>query len=488
MANFLKIIKSSLKLIVDNQSGEILGEIGKYAVEPNILSALRSYAAQYRAGAIGPDAYPDILTGQQVIHPGPSDTGIQNGSDAWLKHLWQQSLLSNKPEVRAFTLGFLTHSAADVYGHTFVNNFSGGPFAIAPPEGPTNAIKHIVVEGYFDKRIDQQALDGSFYNASISGVEYFIYKSMIDARPGTVLDSKLLRKGGGGTDYSIPRIYSTLRQELVNDIPKLRREADNCAWWDPTCSALLLNAEAEYKERWVNDIDRGLRQWPSVSHEVAKALFFNPSRSANTQLAEDILQEYTENYLLSMSGAPDFVGSLAGSIADIIEAITPDFLLEPIRQLKEDLLNSLLKNAIGMNKDELKQYLSNPERYFDQVMNSGSGEQITLQEFNAKYLNISDPGYSNPNESFNYRNVPAAYNTVIISKLILLESSEINRLLQDLGSTERLNEPNIALGFIQTLDGDNQWASPKKMVFAKDCNAYRKIFMRQAGEQGGCSR
>ncbi|MGI0491239.1 DUF3421 domain-containing protein [Alkalinema pantanalense CENA528] len=485
---------------VDYEKGEITGTIGTYAVDPTILAALRSNAAQYRAGILGPDAYPDILTGQQVIHPSDQETGISGGSNTWLQYLWDRANTANTPAIRAFTVGYLTHAAGDMYGHTFVNNFSGGSFAITPPKGPANAIKHIVVEGYTDKRLDSRALDANFFNASIDGVSDFIYSNMIDARPGTALDGQLLRNGGGGTEFSVPRIYSTMRAKLQREIDgyyatkaDYDRRIDNCRLTDFTCSKTILLAQkaaymtanaipTTYKEAWRDDIDSGLRAWPGVSHEVAKALFFNPARSADTQRAEDVLQRYVTDHLLSMSGAPDFVGLTAGAISDIVAAITPDFLLQPIRQLKEDLLNTMLKAAIGMTKQELKQYLTSPDKYFDQVLGSGAGENTNLKAFNSKYLKISDPGYSNPSESFNPQVMAAAYNTMTMSKLIMLGQGEINRLMSDLGSPARLQTANVMLGFIRTLDGDNQW--PNGMVLARDCNAYRQVFMKQPGETG----
>ncbi|MGB3614460.1 MAG: hypothetical protein WBA10_11770, partial [Elainellaceae cyanobacterium] len=488
---------------VDYDSGRIIGNIGTYRVDPDILAALRSNAPQYRAGILGPDAYPDILTGQQVIHPSSSDTGIRGGTDAWLSYLWSRSNATNRAAVRAFTVGYLTHAAGDMYGHTFVNNFSGGSFAIAPPAGPTNAVKHIVMEGYVDKRLDSSALDNNFFNASIGGVDGFIYQNMIDARPGTVLDRQLLRSGGGGTELSIPRIYSTLRADLQRDITAYYarkaaydRRAAACRTFDFSCSRVAIMAErtayvaanglqTTYKEAWRDDIDSGLRAWPRVSHEVAKALFFNPSRSADTEQAEAVLERYVTDHLLSMSGTPDFVGLTAGVISDVVEAITPDFLLEPIRQLKEDLLNTLLKAAIGMTKQELKEYLTSPDKYFDQVLGRGAGENTNLRQFNANYLKISDPGYTNPNEFFDPEVVPAAYNTIVMSKLALLGQRDVNSLLSDLGSSARLQQPNVMLGFIGTLDGDNQWSTG--MVFAQDCSAYRQIFMKQPGEQSGCT-
>jgi hypothetical protein len=488
---------------VDYSNGQITGEVGTYQVDPTILAALRSNAAQYRAGILGPDAYPDILTGQQVIHPAASETKIPGGPDAWLSYLWTRANTANTPAIRAFTVGYLTHAAGDMFGHTFVNNFSGGSFAITPPAGPANAVKHIVVEGYTDKRVDARAMDANFFNASIDGVDGFIYQNMIDARPGTVLNDRLLRAGGTGTEFSVPRIYSTLRANLQRDIDAyyatkadFDRRANACKPLDFSCSRVAILAQkaayvtangipTTYKEAWRDDIDQGLRAWPGVSHEVAKALFFNPNRSADTQRAEDVLQKYVTDHLLSMAGAPDFVGLTAGAVSSIIDAITPDFLLEPIRKLKEDLLNTLLKSAIGMSKQELKDYLTSPDKYFDQVLGRGAGENTSLKNFNANYLKIKDTGYTNPSESFNPKVVPAAHNTIVMSKLILLNQTEVNRLLSDLKSSVRLQQPNVMLGFISTLDGDNQWSSG--MVFAQDCNAYRQIFMKQPGEQGTCS-
>ncbi len=486
---------------VNYQQGEIVGEIGQYKVDGTILSALHSNAAQYRAGVLGPDAYPDILTGQQVIHPGPDDTGIQGGSNVWLKHLWERSMEEQGPNIsaiKAFTVGYLTHAAGDMYGHTFINLFSGGSFAINPPTGPINAIKHILVEGYVDKRLPKYDLDTDFFNASIIGVEDFIYYNLIDARPGSVLDRQLLREGGGGTEYSIPRIYSTLRAILQRDISayyakkrEYTQRANDCEISDFSCSKVAILAEraayiaenglnVTYKEYWRDDIDSGLRKWPKVSHEVAKALFFNPDRKPNIQRAEDILKRYVTDHILSMSGTPDLVGLTAREVSNIIERIIPDFLLEPIQKLKEELLNTILKEAVGLTKQEIKDYLTSPEKYFDRFLNSGSGKNVTLREFNTDCLHINNSGYTNPNESFDYRKVPAAYNTVTISKLIMLSSIEMDKLLSDLGSHIRQREPNIMLGFIQALDGDNQWIN--KLILARDSQAYKQVFMLQLGE------
>ncbi|MCB9433644.1 MAG: hypothetical protein H6668_16860 [Ardenticatenaceae bacterium] len=462
---------------VNYETGQIIGEIGEYAVEGDILTALQNNTAQYRAGTVGPDAYPDIATGQQVIHPEALTSGVEQGTDAWLRHLWDQAnspAYANNSAVRAVTMGFLTHAAGDMFAHTFVNNFTGGAFTLDPAE---NAVKHVLLEGYMDKRLPKNALDAAFFadsNLNIRGVEDenndFIYRAMIDARPGTILDTKLLPKDSPGTTYSIPRIFSTLRANLETEIANA-----NCEIWVVVCLA-----KNEYRKAWRDDIDEGLKAWPQTSHQLILALAFNAERKTKTAEASDIAEQFVLEHLLSMAGLPDFVGLTALQIQEIINDITPTALLEIIDEFKANLLDTLLMAAIGMNKEQLEEFATNPELWFDLVMNSGEGENVTLQRFNQEYLHLVDTGYSNPNEAFDYATFPPAYNTVTMGKLALLSQDEVNRLLSDMGSSVRLEEPNIMLGFVPTLDGSNQWL--EGMVLAQDRAVYEQIFMRQARE------
>lgn len=55
------------------------GDVRRYKADEETLMALRAGRVQYRAGVLGPDAYPDILTGQQVIHPTPRTAASRTG-------------------------------------------------------------------------------------------------------------------------------------------------------------------------------------------------------------------------------------------------------------------------------------------------------------------------------------------------------------------------------------------------------------------------
>ncbi len=449
---------------LDPATGKVTGVIGEYAVDAAVLEALKKNPDQYRAGILGPDAYPDILTGQQVIHP-PTNP---EGTNRWLEYLWSNS--NGSTARKAFVTGYLTHAAGDMYGHTFINNFTGGAFTFEPPD---NAKKHILLESYVGKRVPDPT-----FSSSIAGVEDFIYEKLVDARPGTYLDKELLIKDGEGTNGSIPRVYSTLRAELEADIVKLTADAKKCKPWNPKCSAVLLMAEARYKKAWIDDIDKGLKAWVKTSDDVAKALFFNPEKKTDVDKAQAILNDYAARHLISMSGPPDAVGSfvvLSGKIQDIILKAIPEALTEPIKQFKQDLYDVLIKRATGMSAEELKRYSTQPETYFDTEMTKGPGQHINRGKFDTDMLFL-EPA----DKTIDYKNVGAAYNTVVMSKLLLLSKESVNKLMADLGSKNRLEKPDIMLGFIKTLDGDNQQAG---MILGRDCDSYRQVFMRFAGER-----
>ncbi|MBK7932723.1 MAG: hypothetical protein IPK01_04350 [Acidobacteria bacterium] len=63
---------------------------------------------------------------------------------------------------------------------------------------------------------------------------------------------------------------------------------------------------------------------------------------------------------------------------------------------------------------------------------------------------------------------------------MLISKDSVNKLLTDLGSSDRLEKPDIMLGFLKTLDGDNQQAG---MILGRDCSKYRQVFMSFAGEK-----
>ena len=116
-----------------------------FTVDPTITQAIINNPDVYRMGNIGPDAFPDIITGQSVVHP-----GHPNGwkTDDWLKWLTTNAATAQD---RAFAYGYLSHAAADVFAHTYVNQYAGDTFDIFDNELDVEA-RHIVLEQYISSR------------------------------------------------------------------------------------------------------------------------------------------------------------------------------------------------------------------------------------------------------------------------------------------------------------------------------------------------
>jgi hypothetical protein len=172
-----------------------------YAVRPKIVEALRAWPSYFRAGTVGPDGFPDLTYGQSVIHP--------DRTGEWLRYLLREAWAAQsdtsysaaeKGQILAFTYGFLSHAASDVWAHTLINDFAQGVFPDAPeiltsvPKAAI-ALRHIIVEGYvgdatvgFDGNPERTTLgsgdvsDDSTPGLSMDAPTRWIYRTLVDPR------------------------------------------------------------------------------------------------------------------------------------------------------------------------------------------------------------------------------------------------------------------------------------------------------------------
>lgn len=511
----------------DYATGKILAPLGTFEVNPAVLAALRQKPEQFRAGVVGPDAYPDILTGQQLIHPGTNKNLLGDpakgelpsagGSDAWLTHLWRKAygpkseaqrqleqsqaavLLglrpSDTPEIRAFVAGYVTHAAGDMFMHTFVNHYTGGDFAISPD--PRNALKHIILEGYVGKRTPSFSA-----RASIDGVDGFIYREMVRGSPDSALDQRLLQ--GAGDKASIPAIYSQLRNGLQRDVDAYERERMSRSGPSRLTYAATNGPEAEYKKAWIEDIDEGLRAWPQVSHQIALAIVYN---DADPKQAKAVATKYLEDHLISMSGAPDFAVATVVFIRKVTASILPKVLTDAISELTKAPLDWMIKQSTGRSLDEWSAYINAPEVNFDPVMNApggGYGGQretlVSLGDFNRKVLKIDDPANQFPDRRFKIDDFPPAFNTVQMTKIAFLSEQGAKDLLAAL-KAKGVNVPamptapgkyeSAMLGFLTSMDGGNRWQGVSEsgaksgaafFLARGDAGGWRRLFLKQIGE------
>ena len=144
---------------------------GKIKVPDEYLDAMRTYPDYFRAGAIGPDAFPDIYVGQVFAHP---QTNIAAGD--WIKYLMDQMKKlpagsTERKQVLAFTLGYTVHASGDLFGHSYVNLWAGRPWPDISDGLSTEdmkvIIRHNAVEEFIDKHIPAKYTSAAYNSIKI---------------------------------------------------------------------------------------------------------------------------------------------------------------------------------------------------------------------------------------------------------------------------------------------------------------------------------
>lgn len=147
-----------------------------------VMDAVRAYPEYFRAGAMGPDSFPDLVGGQLWVHV---NNGCENGldcsvagkylsdvplerrpTDKWraidygMYQLWkafQESPGPGRQQALSFSYGYLAHEMSDGFAHAWMNDWTRDFFTIFEGGGLfgplTEELQHITLEGYLDKRL-----------------------------------------------------------------------------------------------------------------------------------------------------------------------------------------------------------------------------------------------------------------------------------------------------------------------------------------------
>jgi hypothetical protein len=499
-------------------------ELGSYPVSEAVKDALRVNRTQYFAGVVGPDSYPDTMTGQMVIHPDVAralqEGGLtsNHGTDAWLRHLWDRMEkvqdATVKRKARAFALGYLTHAAGDMFAHSLINYYTGGPFEL-----PENGMRHTVLEGYIGQRTPYTILPGDEM-PSISGLKDFIYGALINAKIDSTLQTRLLvsKPDQPQLNFLVPRFYSDLRNRLRRDVNNYNDMKEGPEKW-------LLAPVIEYKKHWIGNIEEGLEAWVDVGHAFGRAVVFHPDSADPDKEFENLSKEFGEyqaRHILPMNGAPKGLG-IALSVArgfkeDFLEKLGIPQLKDNMKKFEENLLDMIVRSTFGMSLKQFKDVVNNPGNLLNEAFRgaprpSGDPRALTVERVNKELLGIQDNDQQGP-EKFKIEDLAAAYNTMVMSKLILLSQDQVNEVLKDLAihlakekakekaaqktqpqrpparllptfqmvrarGESKLIQPNIMLGFIESMDGSGQWADGDGMVLARSQEMFFTVFKDQ---------
>jgi hypothetical protein len=600
---------------LDATDDGFVGVLGRsYPVPANVVTALRNWPQFYNAGVIGPDGFPDLTYGQSVIHP--SQTG------AWLRHVLHRAQLAQndpaysaaeKQQILAFSYGFLTHAAGDLWGHTFVNDFARGVFPgvseiLTDAERAAIAVRHIVVEGYigdatpgYDGFQDDpddptrprapapgpQCPPGDplcdVSDDSTPGFPYdaphrFIYRTLIDpaaATPssdrGPLIDLFLLLRSGLEAIIAVePPPISSAISAYDDTVAALMEITEDCnfghglsgldavadiahdlifcpialarfgfqvvidtfeAFLLFAADAILTAADAvldAYLGYWRDNITEGLQNWSQLGLFSTRGLFDAQERRAlqndecglqgpddtssllralceggvdKLQVILDSVDPFINDFLLSMLGAPDFVGDLReilGTIQDAIDNIV-DTLLAPLNPVREvfaqiklfarNLLSDAISEVLGVDIDSLQSFLTKPSRWvcldstdftfpilgtrtielfpggehdrLDGLLGVGAEHHVSEQGVALDCGRLTDA------TEIAFAGVPALHNTVLTAKLLLLDSAEMNRVLGDVlgrtiasyqaGQNLMINALTQADDWLLSIDSDHAW-------------------------------
>ena len=294
-----------------------------------------------------------------------------------------------------------------------------------------------------------------------------------------------------------------------------------------------------YVYEWIKDIDDGLAAWSELGLATTKGLFdpqtrrdaqndicdsyggdilttedadaeTNPRRTceAGVGVVDTVLwssEDFINDHLLSMLGAPDAIGDLRALLADIADTID-DILgpaLNPLRTLSNEVKNfakGLVKDALserfGIDVEQIESLLEDPTTRVDideldlgplgTINVLGPDVRATLDG----YLGLDSHTPFDPlasGEVFSAAEFAAYDNTTTLARLLLLDGAGLDSVLTDLvgrpytlydnGSassnimtTTLPGAPGDPTEWLRLIDGDHPWREDGAPVFAAGGN------------------
>ena len=258
-------------------------------IPEEFYAAIINYPDAFRAGSLGPDFYPDMLIGQMYIHPWDSDARVESGD--WLELLVESvnrlpQYDPNRLRALSFTLGFMLHYCGDMFGHDFINTFSGGTFPsfsdvnIIDTTDPelNNILSHMSMESYMDDLVNKK-----FYEASnqidIDAPDRFVADSLLLDSHIPAGASKIFDKFGGSAVYIEEML--DLRKSVMDFADKYRPSTDP-----------ILMGLSSYADQWALDIDAGIYGLVDAFDRIAHRLV---TGDPNPEIHEETVKDWVLN-------------------------------------------------------------------------------------------------------------------------------------------------------------------------------------------------
>ncbi|MDR0334806.1 MAG: zinc dependent phospholipase C family protein [Methanomassiliicoccaceae archaeon] len=349
-----------------------------------VKNAILKYPASFRAGALGPDVYPDVYFGQAIIHPW---SDINSG--LWLMIMSEELRNYDMGTVDgqkalAFYMGVMMHYSTDLFTHTFVNKKAGGdPFPrirINLPKKDQDNIKwHVAVETYSDNKIPLKYKTGEDVRIE-SPVGFLIncfgkypkrYLSIVNSRLRAAGDIDEYVKGDSDKDFSSvsPLTYLICWRSYIHEIvEKYKPYRGNILTYPFTTNV------AGAFDRWTRSMDKAIAGWILTSDQIAMALT-DPNRSMKDAIG--LVENWLTDCAVYVLPVPDILIDIFKEVVKILEK-TADFLTSFIWPLAElwknikqwmkscvtDLVIMILKHY-GIDIREMEEIIKDPRSFME---------------------------------------------------------------------------------------------------------------------------
>lgn len=295
-----------------------------YPVPADLCAALRARPGMYRAGHLGPDIFPDPVTGQMTTHP-----GIENG---WSAERWMRQVVeaAQGDDELAFAYGFLGHASGDIFAHTFVNQYAGDIFLLTDGETKVE-LRHFSLEKYIESKTPELSFETDGTGIGI---------------PAKYLSQKLIYGDDVSREYQKQAITLHLAslqtaKNAVDDLSKTSR----------LITDRLVDFYADYYKLQA----RELAKIASFEREVELAKAALRAQQAKLKLEKDALAlaqravDDAENILATYN---DLISSLSSQISQTLNAIsaaaTAIGSLTQAKQKAVDALSSAKQKLDGL--------------------------------------------------------------------------------------------------------------------------------------------
>ncbi|MGE0552093.1 MAG: zinc dependent phospholipase C family protein [Gemmatimonadales bacterium] len=407
---------------------------GELPIAASALRALRAAPASYRAGVLAPDLFPDMWTGGWFIHSDHSTGPDRWTADDWIRHVWSRARAwpdaGERDKVLAFAYGFVTHGAGDIFAHTYVNQKADGAWITFTGPARSTAVKHVVLEGYIGAHTPptDQTLD--------------VWPRLVSNL--LIKDPAARQHSTGAAHY---RRWVALYEWLGPQIDRARKQMENnvgadAPYWLKCSANPVPCARKEQMETWRLDVNRGLRALVDSSQTLGEQLMAHDMGGG-----VGAMTGWAKEWLPKMYGA-HAIGEGMGALQQFLDWVGDP--LAPINQAVIDEVGRFMKDSFPRYY-ELYRAVQDPATQMDQVGFPPGTRQLVNQEMGLR------PGAS----TFDWRAFEPIYNTIVLSKLALLDGDGLNELARRAGLVDRPFTPgentNLMLGVFRSMTQSYQW-------------------------------